>query len=109
MELTELLLENDDNNCAKFLKYDLQERRLGNKDVSEGSLFTEVQPELYNVPTVAALRALYGHYRSLVSEEEEASEEKARREREFIDACMDTKVMQITQEWISAKSRDPIQ
>ena len=51
-ELTERLLENDDNNCAKFLKYNLQERRQGNKDVSKGSLFTDVQPELYNVPTI---------------------------------------------------------
>ena len=51
-ELTERLLENDDNNCAKFLEYNLQERRQGNKDVCKGSLFTEVQPELYNVPTI---------------------------------------------------------
>ena len=107
-ELTERLLENDDNNCAKFLKYNLQERRQGNKDVSKGSLFTDVRPELYDVPTIAALRALYGHFRPMVSEEEESSEEKTKRELDFIEACVNTRVMDIARKWIFKKSRGSI-
>ena len=39
----------------------------------------------------------------MVSEEEEASEEKTKRESDFINACVNTKVMEITREWLSAK------
>ena len=105
MELSELLLENDENNCAKFLEINLQERKHGIKDMSKDPLFTYVQPELYNVPTVAALRALYGHFKPVVSEEEEMSEDKTKRELDFIEACVNTKVMEITREWIYSKSR----
>ena len=41
----------------------------------------------------------------MVSEEEEASEEKTKREHDFIDACVDTKVMEIAREWIFSKSK----
>ncbi len=38
-ELTERLLDNDDNNCAKYFRYNLQERRKGCEDVCDEPLF----------------------------------------------------------------------
>ena len=105
MALTELLLENDENNCAKFLTYNLQKKRRGKRDVCEGSLFSRVQPELYHVPTIKAFSQLFGHYRPMVSEEEELSEEKTKMERHFIETCVNTKVMEIARAYISAMSK----
>jgi len=38
-ELTERLLDADDNNCAQYFRYNLQERRKGCSDVCEEPLF----------------------------------------------------------------------
>ena len=38
-ELTERLLDNDENNCARFFRYNLQERRQGCEDVCDEPLF----------------------------------------------------------------------
>ena len=58
MALTELLLENDENNCAKFLTYNLQKRRKGKRDVCEGSFFTRVQPCAHDKGLQPTFRAL---------------------------------------------------
>ncbi len=65
-ELTERLLDNDENNCAKYFRYNLQERRQGCADVCEEPLFQEVQEELYQVPTVAKLIALHDNYEPVI-------------------------------------------
>ena len=64
---------------------------------------TAISKPGHNLAAFAALRKLHGHYKPVVSEEEEASEEKTKRESDFIDACVNTKVMEITREWLSAK------
>jgi len=102
-ELTERLLDNDDNNCAKFFRYNLQERRQGTEDVCDEPLFSDVQPELFEVPTIATLLALHDNYEPVVSEEEEVTREEIQEERDFIDACVDTKVMEMAQEWLVSK------
>ena len=61
-ELTERLLDNDENNCAKYFRYNLQERRQGCEDVCEEPLFQDVEEELFNVPTVEKLLALHDNY-----------------------------------------------
>lgn len=61
-ELTERLLENDENNCTKYFRYDFQRRREGCEDVCDDPLFYDVQPELWEVPTVKKLIALYDNY-----------------------------------------------
>jgi hypothetical protein len=60
--LTEKLLDNDENNCSKFFRYNLQERRQGCEDVCDEPLFSDIQPELFEVPTIAALLALHDNY-----------------------------------------------
>ena len=39
----------------------------------------------------------------VVSEEEEVTREEIQEERDFIDACVDTKVMEMAQEWLVSK------
>ncbi len=38
-ELTERLLDNDENNCSGYFRYNLQERRKGCEDVCDEPLF----------------------------------------------------------------------
>ncbi len=102
-ELTEKLLDNDENNCARFFRYNLQERRQGCEDVCDEPLFQDIEPELFEVPTVAALLALHDNYEPCVSEEEEVTREEIREEQAFIDACVDTEVMRIAREWMVSK------
>ena len=45
-----------------YYRYNLQERRQGSEDVCEDPLFSDVQPELFEVPTVATLLALHDNY-----------------------------------------------
>lgn len=61
-ELTERLLDNDENNCARYIGYDLQDRREGDRDVSEDPLFYDVDDALFEIPTVAKLIALHDNY-----------------------------------------------
>ena len=41
-ELTEKLLSNDVNNCAKFFRYNLQSRRIGMEDTCDEPLFSNI-------------------------------------------------------------------
>ena len=61
-ELTENLLENDENNCARYFRYNFQERRCGQDDVCEEPLFSDVDEELFEIPTIKALMALHDNY-----------------------------------------------
>jgi hypothetical protein len=62
-ELTESLLANDENNCAKYFRYNLQDRRQGCEDVCEDPLFSDVDQDLFSVPTVEKLLALHDNYK----------------------------------------------
>ena len=69
-EFTEKLMENDENNCAKYFRYNFQERRCGEDDVCDEPLFSEVDHEaLFEVPTIKTLMALHDNYEpvSLIS------------------------------------------
>ena len=46
-ELTESMLEEDSNNCARYFWYNLQERRQGEEDVCEEPLFQNVDEEFF--------------------------------------------------------------
>lgn len=61
-ELTERLLDNDENNCAKYFRYNFQERRCGEEDVCDEPLFSDVDEALFEVPTVKTLMALHDNY-----------------------------------------------
>ena len=39
----------------------------------------------------------------VVSEEEDVTREEIQEERDFIDACVDTRVMELAQEWLVSK------
>ena len=62
-ELTEKLLDNDENNCAKYFRYNFQERRCGVEDVCDEPLFSDIdQDGLFQVPTIKTLMALHDNY-----------------------------------------------
>ncbi len=62
-DLTERLLDEDDNNCAKYFRYNLQERRDGQEDVCDEPLFSDIDTEnLFEVPTIKTLMALHDNY-----------------------------------------------
>lgn len=101
--LTEELLENDENNCAKYFRYNLQERRQGCQDVCEDPLFSDVDEALFEVPTIKKLLALHDNYEPNVRDEEEVTREEIQEERDFIDAILDTKVMDICRNFMMKK------
>ena len=61
-KLTERLLANDFNNCAKYLTLDKQEICFGQKDVSKNPLFKNVNKAIFEVPTIKALLKLHDNY-----------------------------------------------
>ena len=61
-DLTEKLIEKDENNCAKYIKYNVQNRRKGNKDTCKDPLFSEVNDNMYQLPTVKAFIALTDNF-----------------------------------------------
>ena len=64
LDLTERLFENDVNNCAKYLQYDIQQKqkRHGQGDLSGKPLFSNVDGRVFSLPTVEALLALHDNY-----------------------------------------------
>ena len=62
-DLTEKLLDNDENNCAKYFRYNFQERRCGVEDVCDEPLFSDIdQDGLFQVSTIKTLMALHDNY-----------------------------------------------
>ena len=61
-ELTESMLEEDSNNCARYFWYNLQERRQGEEDVCDEPLFQNVDEEMFEVETIKKLIALHDNY-----------------------------------------------
>ena len=61
-DLTEKLIEKDENNCAKYIKYNVQNRRNGNKDTCKYPLFSKVDDNMYQLPTVKAFIALTDNF-----------------------------------------------
>ena len=61
--MTENLLDNDDNNCAKYFRYNLQSRRCGMEDTCDEPLFSNINMQaIMEVPTIAKLVALHDNY-----------------------------------------------
>merc|ERR1712029_537564 len=102
-ELTEKLLNEDENNCSPYFRYNLQERRCGVEDVCDEPLFSDVDEAMFEIKTVKALIALHDNYEPLVSEEEDVTREEIQEEYDFLDACMDTKVFQIAKDFMVEK------
>ena len=61
-EFTERLMENDENNCAQYFRYNFQERRCGEDDVCDEPLFSDLDEALFEVPTIKTLMALHDNY-----------------------------------------------
>ena len=61
-ELTESMLEEDSNNCARYFWYNLQERRQGEEDVCDEPLFQNVDEEMFEVETIKKLISLHDNY-----------------------------------------------
>ena len=61
-ELTEKLIEKDKNNCAKYIRYNIQQKRYGNIDTCKDPLFSEVDDNMYQLPTVKAFIALTDNF-----------------------------------------------
>lgn len=102
-ELTESMLEEDSNNCARYFWYNLQERRQGEEDVCDEPLFQNVDEEMFEVETIKKLIALHDNYEPVVSEEEDVTREERQEEFDFLDSCVDTRVMEIAHEFLVLK------
>ena len=61
-ELTEKLIEKDGNNCAKYIRYNIQQKRNGIRDTCKDPLFSEVDDNMYQLPTVKAFIALTDNF-----------------------------------------------
>ena len=133
-ELTEQMLDEDSNNCARYFWYNLQERRQGEEDVCDEPLFQNIDEELFEVETIKKLIALHDNYEpvrsdtqnlirtekiqlqllfinescnpsnfQVVSEEEDVTREERQEEFDFLDACVDTRVMEIAHQFLVSK------
>lgn len=103
-DLTEKLLENDVNNCAKYFRYNLQSRRCGMEDTCDEPLFSNINMDaILAVPTIDKLIALHDNYIPIVTEEEDVTKEEIQEEWDFIDACLETKVMDIARDFLVSK------
>ena len=102
-ELTEKLLDSDDNNCAKHFRYNLQSRRCGVDDVCDEPLFTDINEDIFEVETIKKLLALHDNYEPVVSDEEEVTREEIQEEFDFIDVCVDTRVFEIAHNFMVEK------
>ena len=106
-KLTEDLLSLDvsegGNNCATLFTYNLQGRRRGCEDMSDEPLFPEVHKELYDVPTISALQKLHDNYNPYTNKKENVTQEKIQEQLNFIEACINTKVMKRVHEWLVSK------
>ena len=67
-ELTEQMLDEDSNNCARYFWYNLQERRQGEEDVCDEPLFQNIDEELFEVETIKKLIALHDNYEPVSSD-----------------------------------------
>ena len=105
-ELTELMLEHDDNNCARFFNYKLQGRAKGHMDESPEPLFSYVQDQLFEVDTIKALKKLWNNYVPDITTEENATRKEIQEEHDFIEACMNTKVMRMARKWLDIKNTE---
>lgn len=102
-ELTEQMLDEDANNCARYFWYNLQERRQGEEDVCDEPLFQNIDEEMFEIETIKKLIALHDNYEPVVSEEEDVTREERQEEFDFLDACVDTRVMEIAHQFLVSK------
>ena len=61
-DLTEKLIEKDENNCAKYIRYNIQCKRKENKDTCKYPLFSKVDDNMYQLPTIKAFIALTDNF-----------------------------------------------
>ena len=91
-----MMLKHDENNCAKFFSYKLQNRRQNQfEDVCEEPLFCNIQEELWNVETIKKLVDLHDNYEPNPMIPEMVTNVEIKEESDFLDACLDTRVMKL--------------
>ena len=78
------MLRHDYNNCAKYLTYNLQNKREKNKDVCDEPLFSNVNKKLWSVDTIRTLVALHDNYEPNPLIIETVTEKEIKEENEFL-------------------------
>ena len=94
-ELTETMLQHDDNNCAKYFSYNLQNKRKKNQDVCDEPLFLNVKQKLWSVDTLRRLVALHDNYEPNPLIIENVTKKEIDEEIDFLASCFNTNVMNL--------------
>ncbi|CAL4127261.1 unnamed protein product, partial [Meganyctiphanes norvegica] len=89
-DLSESLVSRDVNNVANKIIVKYNSTRL-----------LEVGSSVLTGPTIAALMPLYDNYKAHVGEDDDWNEQQTAEKDAFLDAIMDTKVMQFTELWMN--------
>lgn len=102
--LSQHLCSNDVNG-AKSIHLNLQGRTHSGseKDVAPGRLFSDEDLEVFSRPTFKALIALFDNYEGDTTVKESVTQIELQENEAFLDAVMDTKVMQDTHSFLAKK------
>ncbi|XP_068226063.1 uridylate-specific endoribonuclease-like [Palaemon carinicauda] len=101
-DLTEALLSFDINNVGSLIEVNPQGKGTSG-DLAPGPFFTSVPPEALSGPTISALIALQDNYIPDVNTREIEEPGEAVELDNFLDAILDTKVMQMTSDFLYEK------
>lgn len=71
--------------------------------VSANRLLNIDESIVYKVPTIAKMRVLFDNFKMDVHEEEEVTPQKLRQHDDFLNAVLDTKVMQTAMDFLHTK------
>ncbi|XP_055299566.1 endoribonuclease CG2145-like [Sitodiplosis mosellana] len=104
-ELTEKLFRESAPNIFPYVKVNLQSSTSSwsRSDDAEQPLLNVDESVVYKVPTIAKLVALFDNYELDASDSEEVTPEEQIEEMEFIDAVLDTQVMQTAMNFLHKK------
>ncbi|NWY48030.1 ENDUC protein, partial [Sylvia atricapilla] len=104
-ELSEQLLAADSNRAGPG-QLELNLKGSGS-DGRAPRLFTYVSPELLARPTFSRLLALLDNYEPLTGRDELETAEEQREQEEFLDAALDTPVLQLLERFVLSKGLYP--
>ncbi|XP_022192297.1 poly(U)-specific endoribonuclease homolog isoform X2 [Nilaparvata lugens] len=101
---TEELLKKDNSSLFQYFKYNIQGKANKNPDVDEApEHLLEVDDQALQYPTVEKVIALLDNYYPDAKTAEDVTEEEQVEENEFLDAIMDTAVMNHTIDFLRQK------
>ncbi|XP_071454124.1 endoribonuclease Arlr-like [Hetaerina americana] len=102
--LSEQLLKNDINNAANLISVNVQGRVSdGNKNDKAPKRLLTVDSRAWSIPTISRLRLLFNNFVPDVRKSENVTSIEKAEENNFLDAILDTPIMEKTQSFLAHK------